>query len=143
MKKFLLFFAIIVIIGVIISLVLNYLNTGLNRESKEFVDKIVTQITTSWDPNLLIKNASPELLKSVSNKKIKESFKAFDKKLGSLEKYLGSSGEVGIYVKKETRIITATYSAKVKFKNTIAEIKIQLIKDANIWKIAVFSVKYK
>ncbi len=143
MKKILLIFAIVVVLGVIVSLALNYLNTGLNRESKAFVDKIVPQITTSWDPNLLIKNASPELLKTVSHKKIRASFAAFNRKLGPLEKYLGSNGEVGIYIKKEKKIIAATYSAKARFKNKFAQIKIQLIKDAKAWKIAAFSVKHK
>ncbi|NQU16809.1 MAG: hypothetical protein HQ564_01980 [Candidatus Saganbacteria bacterium] len=143
MKRILVLLTIIAIIGVIASLVLNFINSGLNQESKNYVDKTIKEMITSWNPEILIKQASPQLLKDISPHKIRVSFNAFKKRYGSLQKYEGSSGQVGVNIKKERKIFTAIYSINARFKRASAVIQVQLIRNNDQWQILAFQVNPK
>lgn len=140
MKKFLVFLVVIAVLGVLFSLILNYFSSGLNKESQEFADQIIPSISSSWDAEILIRHASPELLKKVPAYKIRDSFAAFSEKFGPLQKYRGSKGQVGVHIEKETRIITATYSAQADFRNRSAVIKIQMVRNNDKWQISAFHI---
>lgn len=140
MKKALFVLTIIALLGVAGSLLLNYLNTDINRESKNFIDKTIPTIISRWDADKLIEHASPELLKNAPPNKIRASFDSFREKYGSLETYLGSKGEVGIYLERDIRIITATYAIDARFQKSTITLHVQLIRKENQWQISAFHV---
>lgn len=143
MKKLFWALAILTVVAVVISLALNYFNNNLNSESKAFVDTTFKKIITDWDANLLIANSSPSMLAMVPKEKLKSSFFALGKELGTLKKCRETTGQVGINFEGNKRVITATYDVSCVFERAEATFRIQLIRDAGKWRISAINVNKK
>jgi hypothetical protein len=108
----------------------------LNKESKNYVDTVLPKILYNFDENVFMQYAAPELIKNVSQDKVKKIFLVY-KELGKFEKYLGSKGKakVSFAIMEWKKWTYAKYTAKAKFSKGDANIKITIIKENGQWYI--------
>lgn len=145
MKKFLTIlggiFVVLIVVVVVGFFVLNYFGTGLDEESKLYVDSNLPQIINDWGVEELISRASPELMKVAPKEKIENLFNAFSERLGPLKEYKGSNGQVNISVTTQKgKVITGAYVAEAIFEKAPATIQFRIIKHDNQWQILEFRV---
>lgn len=128
------FVVIIVIVGGFFAYY--FLSAGpLDKESKTWVDTVMPKILETWDPNEIIKNASPEWLQTVPEEKTKEFTDAVRQEFGTLAKYASSTGEAGIRVNNFSTTITAEYIVEADFTKGHGRVFIKGIKENGQWKI--------
>ncbi len=137
-------FAIIFFISLISILVLmSKSDEKLNRESKAYIDNVLPIILKNLNKEEFLKFASPKLIKAVPPEKFDEVFNVY-KKLGKFEKYLGSKGKAKkSFTLKGQKWIYAKYTAKAKFSNGEAIIKVVLMKENGNWSIYSFKINSK
>ncbi len=145
MKKFLTIlggiFVVLIVVVVVGFFVLNYFGTGLDEESKLYVDSNLPQIINDWSVEELISRASPELMKVAPKEKIENLFNAFSERLGPLKEYKGSNGQANISVTTQKgKVITGAYVAEAIFEKAPATIQFRIIKHDNQWQILEFRV---
>ena len=134
-------FAVLIFVAVVGFFILNHFGTGLDEESKSYVDSNLPQIITNWNVDELINRASPELMKVAPKEKIKELFNAFSERLGPLKEYRGSNGQANMSVTtQEGKVITAAYVAEAIFEKAPATIQFRIIKHENNWQVLEFRV---
>jgi hypothetical protein len=108
---------------------------ALDKESKEWVDTVAPQILESWDPDVMLKNASPEWLQFDSESGTKNETDALRNEYGTLTKYGTSTGEAGIHVTNFTTTITAEYVVEADFTKGHARVFIKGIKHGSDWQL--------
>ena len=134
-------FAVLIVAAVVGFFILNYFGTGLDEESKEYVDSTLPQIIQNWDVDELINKASPELLQVAPKEKIEELFIMFSERLGPVKEYKGSNGQSNMSVTtQEGKVITGAYVAEAIFEKAPATIQFRIIKHDNQWQILEFRV---
>jgi len=119
-----------------------YQGRALDASSKEYVDKNIALIVSSWSKDELLKRASPQLLKVVAEKpdQIDHLFRGFAK-LGAMRSYDGSKGDSNVsYTNKDGKVITASYIADATFENGNAHITVRLIQTSGSWQFLLFNV---
>jgi hypothetical protein len=112
----------------------------LDKESKDWVDKIVPEIISSWDVDGIISNSSSELLRVTPREKLKKLFTTLSNELAHLKEYKGATGESWIDFNNGVKTITAVYIAEAVFTKGSAQIAIRGIKEADGWKLCSFHV---
>lgn len=119
-----------------------YQGRALDASSKEYVDKNIPLIVSSWSKDELLKRASPQLLKIVAEKpdQIDHLFQGFAK-LGAMWSYDGSKGDSNVsYTNRAGEVITAAYIADTTFENGGAQISVRLIQTSGSWQFLLFNV---
>ncbi len=144
MKKVLMFFggvflAIIVCVGGFFAYVA-VVGTNLDKEGKEYIEKTVPVICSSFDPDTFLSLASPELLKVAPPEQIAKLFRWF-KTLGQFKGITEIKGDANISVTTEHgKDVTGKYSVKVQFEAGPAVIEIVLVKRDGVWKYRLFKL---
>jgi hypothetical protein len=134
-------FAAIAIVGIAIGIgYIAYVGTGLDRQSKQYVDDAVPAITSNWSISELRRRATPQLLKSAKPEDLQTLFEWFAT-LGPLIEYEGSKGEsnMSAMIGRGT-IVSARYLARARFAKGGAEIEVGLLKVDGAWQISAFRV---
>jgi hypothetical protein len=119
-----------------------YEGHGLDASSKEYVDKNIPLIISSWSKDELLKRASPQLLQVLNKKpdQIDRLFQDFAK-LGAMRSYDGSKGDSNVsYTNKDGKLVTAAYIADATFANGSAHISVRLIRTYDSWELLMFNV---
>lgn len=114
----------------------------MDTSSKEYVDKNIPIIVSSWSKDELLKRASPQLMKIVDDKpdQIDHLFQGFAK-LGVMRSYDGSKGDSNVsYTNRDGKVITAAYFARATFENGSAQISVRLIQTSGSWQFLLFNV---
>jgi hypothetical protein len=114
----------------------------LDASSKEYVNKNIPLIISSWSKDELLKRASPQLLSVINEKpdQIDHLFQGFAK-LGAIRSYDGSKGDSNVsYTNRDGKVITAAYIADAIFENGDAHISVRLIQTSGSWKFLTFNV---
>lgn len=144
MKKILMVFGVIfgclLLVGTIGFFVLNYFGSGLDKESKAYVDEVIPIIVTSWNSKELLDHASPEFLQVAPAGKVESLFRVFSERLGPLKEYKGSNGQANISLTQQGKVTTAAYVAQAVFEKAPATINIQTILHNDTWQIVQFYV---
>ena len=133
-------FICLILVGVIAISGLYYYFSGLNKESKAYVDEVIPMIVTSWNSKELINRVSPEFLQVVSAEKIGLLFSTLSEQIGPLKDYKGSTGKAKVTITPKGKVIAANYLAKAVFEKAPAKIEIQTILLDNKWQIEGFRV---
>ncbi|MCM2283485.1 MAG: hypothetical protein NDI81_01830 [Desulfobacula sp.] len=134
-------FAVLIVVAVVGFFILNHFGTGLDEESKSYVDANLPQIVKNWDVQELIKRASPELIAIVPKEKIEKLFNVFSERLGPLKEYKGSNGQSNMSVTtQEGKVITGAYVAEANFEKAPASIQFRIIKHGDNWQVLEFRV---
>ena len=134
-------FAVLIFVIVVAFFILNHFGTGLDEESKSYVDSNLPKIITNWNVDQLLNRASPELMKVAPKEKIEKLFNAFSERLGPLKEYKGSNGQANMtLITQKGKVITATYIAEAIFEKAPATIQFRIIKRGNNWQILEFRV---
>jgi hypothetical protein len=119
-----------------------YQGRVLDTSSKEYVDKNIPLIISSWSKDELLKRASPQLLNVINEKpdQIDHLFQGFAK-LGAMRSYDGSKGDSNVsYTNRDGKVITAAYISDAIFENGDAHISVRLIQTSGSWKFLMFNV---
>jgi hypothetical protein len=144
MKKILmglgLVFAGILVVGVIGFGILSYFGSGLDKESKMFVDQKIPIIASSWNPQELVNVASPELLQVAPADKIEALFGVFSQRLGPMQGYKGSRGEAKLFFGPQGKTTTAEYVADAEFEKGTATVIMRTILRNGQWQVLEFRV---
>ena len=134
-------FAFLMVAGVAGFFVLSYFGSGLDEESKSYVDTNLPIIISEWKVDEFIDRASPEIMQVAPKEKVEELFHVCAERLGPLKEYGGSQGESKIVVtNRKGKVITGTYIAKATFEKAPATIQFRIIKHDNNWQILEFRV---
>ncbi len=116
---------------------------SLKLESKRYVDETLPHILHSLNKDIFLKYAAPEFIRAVPEEKVEKIFNVY-KKLGKYEKYIGSKGKVKTsFSFKKGKLVYAKYTAKAKFSNGDAIIKLTIIKHGDSWFIYAFKIDSK
>lgn len=119
-----------------------YASGGLDESSKRYVENNMPPIISTWSRDALMKRASPELRKAVDKqpKLLSQLFRKLSG-LGPLIRFGKVDGSANIsYTTESGKVITATYTAKAKFKHGKADLKVRLIQHDGKWRILGFNV---
>ncbi len=111
---------------------------GYEEESKLYVDTLVPQLAAGWDANVLLSNASTELLSATPRTVFQSMCQRFSLKLGPLQKYLGSTGTVQVENSPEGQKVTAKYKARAEFAKGNGVLLLNLIRQDGQWRIHSF-----
>jgi hypothetical protein len=144
MRRFLQIFGIIALIAVAALAggigTLIYSGQKLDFESKEFVDSAVPAISRDWDKQELLKRISPDFMRATDADQLDRYFSVFST-LGHLIKYEGSTGDSNMnFTTNAGSRITASYTARVRFENGEAAIRLELVKAEGRWLINSLNV---
>ena len=128
---------VLVIAGVAISAVKG---SGLDKESKEYVDAAVPEILSKWDIAEIQNRASPEFKTAVRGEDL-EKLLRISRRLGTFKAYNGAEGQarISILTGKGT-VISAAYVVRADFDTGPAEIRLSLIKHRDQWQLLGISV---
>jgi len=117
-----------------------YTGSRLDASSKAYVDANVPPIIGTWSSAELLKRASPELRKVVSDEELSRLFKKLSQ-MGALIKCEEAKGDSNVsFTPAEGKVITASYETKATFEKGPATIKIRLIQEKGQWMLLKFYV---
>jgi hypothetical protein len=131
------FVVVIVAVGGLVGFAA-YRGSGLDAESKAYVDQAVIDVGQKWDRAELLKRASPDLLKVTSPGQISTLFDQLAG-FGRLIHYDGATGQAIMKV-GDGAGVTAHYDAAATFANGQARFRIDLIKIDERWMVQSFYV---
>ena len=114
----------------------------LDNESKAFVDEKVLEFIKTWNKQIILDNASKELLAVITEEEIDKLIEVY-KKLGALKGYYGAEGSSLVNYNNQGKTISAEYTAKADFENGLAEIKVKLVKREGKWFLKLFLINSK
>ena len=113
---------------------------SLDRESHDYVERVLPAIVAHWRAQTLLANASPELSTLAERQDITHLFHLF-RHLGPLQHYDGLHGRATLIWKPERGwIITADYRAHVQFARGPALVSLSLVRRHHQWQIYALSV---
>jgi hypothetical protein len=120
-----------------------YTGTQLDASSKAYVDESVPAIISTWSKDELTKRASPQLRHESSDDQIATFFSSLSDKLGAFKSYDGAKGQSYHFMSTNGTTVTADYLAEATFQNARVEVKIDLTRTDQAWKILGFHVDVK
>lgn len=144
MRRFLQIFGVIALI-VVAALAgaigtLAYNGRELDLESSSFVDAAVPAISKNWDKQEFLMRISPEFLHATNTAQLDRYFDLFST-LGHLVDYEGPTGGSNMNFNAGSGgDITASYTARARFENGDAEIRLGLVKLGGRWMINSWNV---
>ena len=144
MKKF------FVVLGVLFALFISFVVIGiatvaikgsaLDKESKAYVDIVTPIILADLRKDTVLKYASDDL-KKISKPEDLDKLFAWFKRLGTFQKYNGSTGQAHISMTTQSgKVISGQYIADADFDTGPAQIKIVTIKKGDEWFIQMFNI---
>lgn len=145
MRLFLMFLGVVFVAT--LSLAISWQRTNhydqveLSLESRQYADDAIRATVRNWSEDTLLARASPELAEAAENKV--DLHALFDRwsRLGTMVRYGGAKGSAHVVYNWETgRIITAYYVAHAAFEHGSADIVIGLVKRADGWRVASFTI---
>ena len=133
------FIALFVFLAICIGF-FRYYGSGLDISSNKYVKKIIPEIASSWNSQVLIKSSSVEFKKKASEAQIDQLFFKLSR-LGALSKIEISKGNCRMgYTSGEGLLVTAHYQAVATFAHGEANFTINLIQHNGQWQILGFFV---
>lgn len=133
-------FVVLFIAGAIVFSVIAVKGKALDRESKEYVDRVTPIILADLTKETLFKYASDELKNSASPEEFEKIFNWFTK-LGQFREYKGSSGQSRIFISPgKGKQVTGLYEARAEFEKGPAIIKMTAIKKGDMWQVMGFNI---
>lgn len=133
------FLVLVVALGLIVGYAIRS-GSKWDASSKSYVDRVVPEIIGTWSPDLLIREESSGLRRSVGRDKIVAVFQK-SSALGRLTSYVGSKGQARIsFTPRNGKVITATYQATAKLEHGEVTINVNLVREDERWKIYGFFV---
>ena len=134
-------FAALIMVAIAGVAVFAYLGTGLDRESKTYVDLAVPAIAGNWEAGELDSRKSAELRAIIKPGEVEKFFSVLQTRLGRLKQYKGARGGSFVgYDLKKGKVVTARYVAQADFEQGRAEILLSLVKRDGDWQITEFRV---
>jgi len=132
--------ALIVVAGAFVGYAI-YAGGKLDASSKAYVDRVVTEIVSTWSAESLKREASAELSRQAVGDDVDVAFRKFSA-LGNLVAYRGSKGESKISITPKTgKLVTANYEASARFEHGDALIDVSLVQRGGRWQVLGFFVK--
>ena len=114
--------------------------SGLDAESKAYVEQAIVDVGRNWDRAELLKRASPALLRVASPEQITTLFQQLTK-FGRLIHYDGARGQATIKLAfVGASGVTAHYDANATFVNGRAHFRLDLSKAGERWMIDAFYI---
>ncbi len=133
-------FAVLIVVAVIGFVVIARKGNALDKESKEYVDRVTPEILSSLSKDKLFEYANDELKTSGTDEQFQKMFAYFGK-LGAFKKCGESKGQARIFVTPKTgERITGEYIAQADFEKGPATIKIATVKTQGKWYIWGFHI---
>ena len=118
-----------------------YVGTSLDASSKAYVDESVPAIVTTWSQEEMTKRESDQFRRATGDDQLTRLFTRF-RELGALQKYEGSKGDANIsFTPNNGLMVTGSYLANATFQNGKAEIRINVIRVGDTWKIYGFRIE--
>jgi len=149
MKKFLtalgiLFLLILIVGGTVVGYIVHQ-GSGLDTESKNFVDSTVPKIISHWDMAEFDRADDKAVMEKAGFNADQESklFAWCQKTLGPMTEYKGAEGQALINFSGGKQYLSAQYSVSAAFQNGPAAVNVTLSKDSGEWKIVGFFVSPK
>jgi hypothetical protein len=128
-------FALIVVVAVAGIAIVAVRGSGLDKESREYVDAAVPEILSKWDITEIQNRASPEFKAAVKSDDLEKLVRVF-RRLGTFKAYNGAKGQARIAVMAgQGKVISAAYVVSADFETGPAEIKLSLIKHGDQWQL--------
>jgi len=146
MKKFLqvlgIVFLFLLVLGSVVLGYSAYQVKKLNAASKDYVERNIPPILRTWSQDALVKNASPRLVKLLTDKP--EALAAIFQKtkiLGEFERIVDIKGGSNTSVTTQYgRIKSARYELATKFTNGDATVTVVLMDNSGQWQIEGFFI---
>ena len=120
-----------------------YRGQGLDASSKAYVETNIPTIISTWSKEELLKRASPQLLKVVSeNPELLDQLFRKLSKLGAMRSFGDVKGDSNVsYTTQSGKVTTAAYVATAKYENGEARITARLIQSpAGDWQFLLLNV---
>jgi hypothetical protein len=111
----------------------------LDAESKGYVDDVIPRIVAHWDPQLMINESSPALIKVAPDEQIWKLCAVLKDSLGPLKEYKGAQGEARVEITPYGKITTAQYIVHAAFTKKDATFHVGLIRESGKWQLLEFS----
>lgn len=117
-----------------------YVGRGLDTGAKQYADQVVNAATARWDSEELLRQASPNLLKSSSAEQVRDLFGMFAM-LGPLQENRGCEGQTTTMVSVTGQgSVTGRYACSVRYHKSEATVQLNLIRLDERWKVNGFHV---
>ncbi len=119
-----------------------YQGKNLDASSRAYVEENVPPIISTWSKDELLKRASPQLLKIISDNpgQLEQLFLKLSK-LGAMQSFGDVKGDSNVsYTTDNGKVITASYMATGKFEHGEAKISMRLIQISGQWQFLLLNV---
>ena len=118
-----------------------YKGSGLDSESRAYVDSAVPAILGTWSKQALLDRATPELRANATQADLASLFD-WASRLGPFVAYEVASGDANMsFVAGSGSTTSAHYAARVLFRDGSATIYIMLLKRDGNWRINGFHIE--
>jgi hypothetical protein len=132
---------VLLLVAIVAAVIFIPRSLRLDKDATAYIEEAVPQIAATWDPQALIHRASPELLATVKSQEDWERLFAAYRRLGALQKLEKPSGNVSSGAFAGTGSFTiGQYSAQATFEHGAAQLRIQLRRVGDGWKIDGFQI---
>lgn len=128
-------FGVILVLAVAGIAIVAVRGSGLDKESRGYVDAAVPALLSKWDVTEIQNRASPEFKTAVKGDDLEKLVRAFQR-LGIFKAYNGAKGQARISILTgQGKVITALYVVSADFDTGPAEIRLSLIKHGDQWQL--------
>jgi hypothetical protein len=132
---------VLLLIAGVVALIFIPRSMRLGNEATAYIEDAVPQIANTWNPQALIDRASPELLAAVKSQDDWERLFTAYRQLGRLHKLEKPTGNVTSGAFSQTGSFTiGQYMANATFENGQAQVRIQVRRVGDTWKIDAFQI---
>jgi hypothetical protein len=109
----------------------------LDRSSKVYAERSVTQILNAWSDQELLKRASEQFRDAVDPAELHAGFDVLSHRLGTTQ---SCSEARGALREEEGRPVMARYDLSCRFDHGVATVRISLIRAGSDWQILGFTI---
>lgn len=128
-------FAVLLVVGIVGISIVAIKGNSLDKESRQYVDRTIPAIVSTWEIAEIQNRASPEFKAAVNDGDLEKLLRKF-RRLGKFKAYQGAKGQANMSVTTQNgKVISAAYIANAEFDSGPAEISLSLIKHGDQWQI--------
>jgi hypothetical protein len=112
-----------------------------DEDAKRYLKKALPKVATNWNYNQWRARAASELIISTNHKKLKKDFAHYEQTLGKLKRMEEPYGNITYQDIHGDRIMIGTYTCRLVYQNSTADVAVKLVRRGGGWKFQQFSVR--
>ncbi|HZH97855.1 MAG TPA: hypothetical protein VEX38_02695 [Fimbriimonadaceae bacterium] len=112
-----------------------------DEDARRYLKKAIPKVAADWNYNQWRVRAASELIISTNQKKVKKDFANYRDSLGKLKRMEEPYGNIDYQDVYGERIMIGTYTCRLIYANSTADVAVKLVRRGGGWKFQGFAVR--